>query len=636
MTGILFKKFCNLMNKNFSGLFKGFKIEWDENLERTLEFTDLSLKPEEVIVTSWSSALISFFAFLLFSLLAFFLGINPMYFILSGTLLAFLSLYVIPKYPERLASLEKMKALGYAPTLITYLIIPLKQDPNLEKAATFAAEHSEGRLGEDVKKLVWGTWSGEHNSIDEGLPILGYRWGEYVEGLKDSIYAIRSSQAEKFEDRRLNTLDRALDTLLDNIQKKFQEFMDELKLPTNLMFMAGVLFPMLVLMFLPALSILGLSVSDPCLISAGLFILLLAIFILSEIILQKRPVAFSPIEVPDNHPGLPSPGKFKIMGRECSVIKFSMGIAVFISLFSLPYFLKDKLYLPFGEQIFNLLVEEIHLLPIVLGIGTGLWIYFRWSALPKFRAREKIKKAEDESIEASFHLGNRLMAGMPAEEALVRVSMLLSNPHKDSHLAKILKDTAKNLRYMDLDLKAAFFDPQRGSLRDTHSGLIKGIFNLFVVGMEKGVKSGSEALITVATHFKKIKKVERSLRDKIGYTASMMKVSSTLIAPALSALAIPISRVFQELSMRADFQMEGHEFLSDILVKSPLSPEFLTLLCGLYVLFLLIVLVRFCARLQYGQDQVMINLELSRAIPQALIIFTVVFFTTQFFMLQLI
>jgi hypothetical protein len=636
MNGILFRKFCNFTNKWFSGMFRGFKIEWDERLERDLEFIELSLKPEEVIIASWSSAIVSFLAFLLLSLGAFFLGVNPLFFIIAGTFSALVFLFAVPKYPGRLASLERMKALGYAPTLLTYLVIPLKQDPNLERAATFAAEHSEGRLGEEIKKLVWGTWSGDHNSIDESLPILGYKWGEHVEGLKDSIYAIRSSQAEKFEDRRLNTLDRALESLLDNIQKKFQEFMDNLKLPTNLMFMMGVLFPMLVLMFIPALSVMGMSISDPFLITAGLLLLLVGIFIMSEVILQKRPVAFSPIEIPDDYPGLPSPGKFTILGREASVTGFSMGVAIFISLLSLPYFLKGRINLSVGEEIFNLMADELHLLPIVLGIGTGLWIYFRYKSLPKFMARERVKKAEDESIEASFHLGNRLMSGMPAEEALVKVSALLSNPTKDSQLAKILKDTAKNMRYMDLELKAAFFDPQKGSLRDVHSGLISGIFNLFVVGMERGITSGSETLITVAEHFKKIKKVERSLRDKLGYTTSMMRASATVIAPALSALAIPISRIFRELTLRGDFQLQGFDFLSDVLNQQSLSPEFLTLLCGLYVLAMLVILIRFCSRLQYGQDQVMINLELSRSIPVAMIIFTFVLFTTQFFMLQLI
>ena len=626
----LYKDSCIFVNKNFAGLFKGVNIEWDKELEDSLEFIDLGLTPREVIVFAWFTALLFFVLSFLAAMVALFIGMNALYILLFGMILACLSLYLIPMYPVRLVVFEKMRALGYAPRLIAYLIIPLKQDPNLEKAVKFASEHGDDKLADDLKQLLWHTWSGKHNSIGEALPILGHKWGEHIKGLRDSLYAIRTSQMEKHEHRRLDTLDRALRELLDNIQIKFKEFTNELRVPTTVLFMGGVLIPLVAVMFLPVLSMMGFQLGTPLGLSVLLFVIVLAVFMVSEFILTKRPVAFSPIRIPKDYPGLITPGKIRIGNREVSLIKFSLGIVGLISLASVPYLLSYP----------NEMAEKLNTLPIVIGVFVGLWIYFRYDSLPRLKVRNDIERAEEECIEASFHIGNRLVSGMPAEESLIKVSKLLSNPEKDSQLSRILENTVRNIRYMNLNLRDAFFHPEKGSLKDAHSGLIHGIFKMFVNSMERGVDSAAETLINSANHFREIRKVENALREKISYTTSMMKVSATMIAPALCALAIPLTEIFIKILGNINANSEGNEYVAELgveILKTPsLTPDLLTLILGAYMLSLLIILIRFTAILEYGNDEVKIKTEISNALPKALIIFTAVLFLGRIFFAQMV
>ncbi|MCK4491941.1 MAG: hypothetical protein KAU03_04910, partial [Candidatus Altiarchaeales archaeon] len=216
-----FEKLCTSMNKHFSWMLKGLTVEWDKDLENAVTFTRLKVDAREIISTAWICALWVILATLLLSGTMIYYGGDFITPLVAGLILALLILYYIPLYPKRLASSKKMKAVGGAPEIVAYMIIPLKQNPNLEEAVKFAAEHGEGEMADDLKRALKDVWAGGYTGIGEALPVLGRKWGGEIKGFEDAMYAIRTSQIEKSETRRLNTLDRALESILDSIQKKF-------------------------------------------------------------------------------------------------------------------------------------------------------------------------------------------------------------------------------------------------------------------------------------------------------------------------------------------------------------------------------------------------------------------------------
>jgi hypothetical protein len=626
MPGLLFERGCRFMNRRMSGIFRTLNLEWDKELEEAIEFTKLDVNPQEVVVSAWATSMLVIISFSILSLTIFFLGYDPLPWILFGFILAALLAYYISVYPKRLARLKKIKALGHAPEIVAYLIIPLKQNPNLESAVRFAAEHGEGQMAEDLRGLMWDVWAGKYRSVGEALPILGHKWGKDIKGFEDAMYAIRTSQIERSESRRLDTLDRALDAILKSIQRKFDEFINYLRLPTMVLFAGGAVFPLVIIILLPIVSFMGIDIGTPENLFIGLMALVLGIFLFSDHILSKRPAAFKPINIPDGYPGLPAPGKMVLFGREGSAWKISLGVAVTISLLSLPYFL----------GISNSITDGLNTMPVIVGICAGLWLYIRGTSLPKKGIRDSLKRTEEDTIEASFQLGNRLITGMSAEEALVRVAAMMSSPgnvSEKSGISGIFERAIRNIRYLNMGLEDSLFDKQRGALKDVFSGVVNSIMRIFTITMRKSVRAASEALIVAANHIREIKRVENALRDRISYTTSMIRITAVMINPIICALAVYIAEVFRNTIVNTKTSMihYGEEFGTGIMLKEPATkPEMLQLITGVYMIALLLVLIRYVSVLESGDDPVLYRLEIARGIPIALSMFIAILLLTNF------
>jgi len=536
-----------------------------------------------------------------------------------GTFLA----YYISIYPKRLANSKKIKDLGYAPEIVAYLIIPLKQNPNLESAVKFAAEHGEGQMADDLRKVLWDVWAGKYRSIGEALPILGHKWGRDIKGFEDAMYAIRTSQIEKSESRRHNTLDRALKVILQGIQKKFEEFINYLRLPTMVLFAGGVLFPLIIIILLPIVSFMGIEIGTPENLFIGLMALVFGVFLFSDYILSKRPTAFTPINIPDNYSGLPSPGKMILFGKEGSAWKISLGVAIAISLLSMPYFL----------GVSSFITDRLNTMPIVIGICVGLWLYLRGTSIPKKEIRDSLKKTEDDTIEAAFQLGNRLITGMSAEEAFVRVANMMSTKEvtNKSKISEIFEKAIRNIRYLNMNLEDSLFDKKKGALKDACSGMVNSIFRVFTITMRKSIKAASEALIVAANHIREIRRVENALRDKLAYTTSMIRFTAIIINPIICALAVYIAEVFGNTiaNTRTSMGHYGLEFSTGVMLKeSTTTPEMLQLITGIYMISLLLVLIRYVSILG-GDDSILLRLEIAKGIPVALLTFITVLLVTK-------
>jgi len=111
----------------------------------------------------------------------------------------------------------------------------------------------------------------------------------------------------------------------------------------------------------------------------------------------------------------------------------------------------------------NPLVLQWGTYPLVLALFASSWAYLHFDTVERVKIRDMIQQAENDCIEACFHIGNRLMSGMPPEEALIKVSEMLSSPGDKSYLGLMLDDTVRNVRYMNMGMKDAFFNLTGGA-----------------------------------------------------------------------------------------------------------------------------------------------------------------------------
>lgn len=615
----LYLKVCKQTNK-LSWMLSWLNLEWSKELEEAVEASRLKVTAKEIVYCAWITATLIIALTLCISALLLILNKNPATALIAGLLLATLLAYYIQEYPKTKAKNLKIKSLGKAPEIVAYLIIPLKQNPNLEDAVKFAAENGEGEMAEDLKKILKGVWCSEYRSVGEALPVLGYRWGKEMKGFDEAMHAIRTSQIEKSESRRLDALDRALETIIDSVQRSFEEYINYLRLPTMIIFAGGTLLPLIVVILIPLISLMGLEFGRPENIFVILSALVLVIFLYSEYTLTKRPAAFPPTKVPYNYPGLPHPGKIRLLCREYSAFAISLILAAVISALSLPYFLGCSFYL----------TDKLSTLPIVFGVGAGIWLYLVGTTKPRKELRDKLKRLENEIIEASFQLGNRLIAGMSAEDAFIRVAEMMKDKENKSMVSPLFEKAVKNIRYLNMGLEDSLFDETRGALSSVPSGVVRSIFRIFIKTMKKSTAAASEALILAANHIKQVRRLEDSLREKISYTTAMMKATAMLINPMICGLSVYISETFKE-TINKTKTLNGSEFNTAIIINDlETSPEMLQLITGLYAVMLLLVLVRYASTLEYGEDSIAYRLEAAKGIPIALFAFSGVILLMRF------
>ncbi len=327
-----FVKFCRGVHKSSPGL-GGKHRKFKPGFREAVDFLGWDLKPEELAAAASLTLIVSLVVFVgigfgLYALLADYLaglvgeGIMAMlYMVFPGVVLSLFLTYYVQNYPLEAAREEQVKALTYVPEIMGYMIMSMKLVPNLEKAVEFAAERGRGKIADDFKKLLWDLELGVYNTLSEGLDELALKWGKFSQEFKESIMAVRSSVLEDTEAKRNELLDKTMESLLESVKNRMEDYARSLSQPSTGLFYLGVLLPLILIIILPVGSAFsGQALARPeILIFVYNIALPIAALVLAKIILKNRPPTYEPPRIPDDYPGLPKKGTAVIGGAPVSI-----------------------------------------------------------------------------------------------------------------------------------------------------------------------------------------------------------------------------------------------------------------------------------------------------------------------------
>jgi len=222
--------------------------------------------------------------------------------------LPFVFAYMYRKIPFSQVEKEKIQSLAYVPEIVNYLTMSMRLTPNLERAVEFAANHGQGKIAEDLKKIVWDVQIGRYESVEEGLDELAYRWGVYNDDFKHALMMIRASLLEGDKERRFALLDKAGQDVLEGSKEKMDLYARKLQQPTVYLYYFGILLPLLMAILLP----IGASLANNELISSPYFLVAvycfvipIGVYLFGKSILTNKPPTNRPPRIPANYPGLP-------------------------------------------------------------------------------------------------------------------------------------------------------------------------------------------------------------------------------------------------------------------------------------------------------------------------------------------
>ena len=488
--------------------------------------------------------------------------LGSLFFMLFFILVGLAGLYALGKLPKYLADIWRMKTSNQMVLCIFYVVTYMRHTSNLELAIEFASEHLTPPLSLDLRKVIWGVESGVYENIKESLEAYLATWRRYNMEFVESFHLIESSLYETSEDRRLASLDRSLDTILDETYEKMLHYAQGLKGPITMLHMLGIILPILGLVILPLAISFMEGIRWYHLAILYNIILPVIVFFMGKNILSKRPTGYGETDISELNPEIKKYRNIVIkLGKtelkiHPAFICVAIGVVLlFIALIPVlihainPDF---EMVLPFGLDFLGYRESSVVegkmigpfgvgaallslFFPAALALSVGL--YYKLRSKNVIKIRNEAKKLEDEFSGALFQLGNRLGDGIPAEIAFSKVADVM----EETTSGRFFKMVSMNISKLGMGVKEAIFNPQTGALIYFPSAIIQSSMKVLIESVKKGPIIAAQAILNVARYIKEIHKVNERLKDLMAEIISDMKSQLAFLSPAISGIVVGIT-----------------------------------------------------------------------------------------------
>lgn len=599
-----FVRFCKSIHRRFPGLGTGAR--YTEEYAEAIAFLGWKLSAEEFNATVKFVTL----AALLVGVLA---GIGVFVFLgealagLTGTPeLVFLYVFApviivslaltnwVQKKPLHAAKDEQVRALTYVPELMGYMIMSMKLVPNLEKSVEFAAEHGQGRVALEFKRMIWDVQLGVYNTLTEALDEMAYRWGKYSSEFKESLMMVRASVLENTEAKRNQLLDKTMDKILESVRLKMEQYARDLSQPVTVLFYVGVLLPLILIIILPV----GSSFSGAPLARADILFVLYNILIPALVlwvaitIIKQRPPTYVPPPIDDRFPGLPPKGMLRVgesgmlsiallvvavllLGAGASAYLHFNGLGIALpadktraqalqedglkpenwydlegprhkQLLTQGYSEEKALEILVKEEkrFFSISKNDITPYNLVFGLlitlSIGAYVALHFGSVYKRRAQERIMAMESEFKDSLYILASRLGENKPVEDALRHTKDFLP---KSVVAQELFGKTVDNINLLGMPLEAALFDPSYGSLKYNPSSTIRSSMKIMIDSVKLGVNVSARSMAALSRQLANTESVNRSLKILLSDITTMMNTMALFIGPIVLGITAALQRI---------------------------------------------------------------------------------------------
>lgn len=528
----------------------------------------------------------------------------------------------LTRLPLYFAQRWRLAASNQMVLCILYLVIYMRHTSNLEHAIKFAGEHIGMPLSLDFKKVLWDVETGNFVTIKESLEHYLAGWKTYNLEFVEAMHLIEGSLFETQETKRIDTLEKALQVILDGTYERMLHYAHNLKSPITILHMLGVILPILGLVIFPLVgSFLGGLVKWYHLAFLYNLLLPLLVFFLGTQLLSARPTGYghstssafrSPSTQMDKQPGA-SPAFWGLVVG---------GVVVLFSF--LPFFLHwvaphydaeflGQSFLDYkdgaGPYGFWALIISL-LLPLGLAAGFGLYFLLKTKKNLEFTKRTDL--LEKDFSGGLFQLGNRIGSGVPAEQAFGNVARTLQGTPTGDLFQLI--DT--NIRSGGMSIKQAIFDSKTGAILYYPSSLIQSTMKVLVESAKKGPAIASRSLITISQYTDRIKQVNERLKDLMADVLSSMTSQITFLTPIIAGIVVGVgsmvvtiinilSEQFKTVGLEEGGFTGGVGALASILNITDVIPGYqFQAVVGIYVVELTILLTLLGTSIERGVDDV--------------------------------
>lgn len=614
-----------------------------KDFEQTLQFTGLKISTAQLLLLAYTSAFVCMLALLLLDVAIVAIHIlakttpDVLLFILMATsffIVPFLVMNLLINYPKNYAAQLKIHSLGDIPEIVSYLVMYLKISPNLEHSIEFTTSHSSSALAKNMRKMLWDMQIRVYHGIDDALIAFAKKWGRYSDHFKRSLHLIRSSVHIKNSADRTVTLDRSLDIALDGTRDLMNSFVKKLHQPAMIIYTIGVMMPLSLVAMLPAVTLIGVSISIFHIFIVYDIILPLLLYVYIVRILQNRAATFNPPAISKSHPLLKAQDKKKTASIAL-VVGFGICLpALLIYLF--PAMSSSSALFSFFVNINTYLPTSLF---FIWAFALAICYYCLSFYSPHKNIRDEIKQIESEFGDALYVLGKRIGESKSPEESFLYAAETMEG----STIASVFEKTSYNLTAMHTTLKEALFDKRFGSLNHVYSERIAAIMMLFVDGISKSQQAVSSSITRIADHLKDLQEVERRIIDTLYQLTSTLKSTIMIFAPLIAGVTLAINKLITTLLAELNTPSSQGSISGIPLSLSSentfsinnISADAFVLVVGLYLLQLILIIARFTNGIEEGDDKASYMYNIGLITPISIGVFTLTIVLSTFLFSQL-
>jgi Flp pilus assembly protein TadB len=613
-----------------------------EKIKEHIEIAHMDIEPWQAITLSVMVFISVFFIGIILSVAYMLIRGGVMYFpTLFFTLIVVVSIflfYYFNGYPERYANKWRLKASSQMVPAILYVVVYMRHTPNLEKAIAFASEHLQYPLALDFKKIFYNVAIGRFSTIKESLDNYLDGWKNYSSEFIESFHLIESSLYEPEAARRVATLEKAIQVVLDGVYEKMLKFTHDVKAPLTNVYMLSIMLPILGIALIPLASAMvgGMIKWTHILILYTMIIPFLAFFMIDKIMLL-RPGGYGETSYLEKNPLYPqykSNGPYVAAFLICFPLLILGLLPLIFQYTPLPDMLGLQQDYTFGElgigfsegmaetYIFgfregaNGIVGPFGAGALILslffplGIALFFSIAYKDKTLNIIDERNKTKKLESEFNNSLFQIGNRLGNGVPPELVFGKIA----ESSKGLIAGEFFRRVNYNIQQMGMGVEKAIFDSRRGVLLFYPSDLIATSMRVLVESSKKGLKIAAVSLMSISEYVKNIQKITERLKDILAEIVSEMKSNMTFLAPLLSGIVIGLALMIASIiSTLSDALSSGEDIsalgtnIGNIVnifnIESMIPPYYLQIIIGIYLIQVIFILTGTLVTIDSGEDK---------------------------------
>ena len=630
-------------------------------IDQAIDIAHLNVTASEVVVFSTMLLFASLFGGIAFFVALWLLtGVFSMMFLFLVFLFSIFLFFYSSKTPERLAVRWRLNASAEMVPAILYIVIYMKHTSNFEKAVAFASEHLRPPLSLDFRKVFWDVEVGKFSTIKESVDDYLLRWKDYSLEFVEAFHLIESSLYESNEGRRITTLEKSLQVILDGVYDKMLKYTHEAKAPLTNVYMLGIVLPTLALAILPlASTMLGGAIQWFHVLLIFNVLVPFMVIALTENVMMRRPGGYGESGLLKKTPlyakYASNAGYWK--GVILALPLFIVGLIPFLWRYTpVPIWLGttrdyawSEIGLGFlgGGGVFGILTDSAGGLSGPFGSGALLMslcipaaiaVVFIVGAKARTEeilvTRNKYKEVESEFTSSLFQLGNRIGDGSPAEIAFVKVSSSV----KGTATEGFFKIVNENIGQLGMSLERALFDPKRGAVVFYPSQLVATSMKILVESVKKGLQVAARSLMSISDYSKNIKKINDRLNDLLADIISDMKSNMTFLAPLLSGIIVGLSGMITTILSALNEMFSsgslgggaidaagGIEGILAIFDVSKMIPTYwLQIIVGVYLIEVVFILTSTLVTIKSGRDPVQMTAEAGKNLKLSMILYLIV------------